>query len=217
MLSFTAEFVVAKSIQDVWNFFNDFETFAKCIPTLKEYKITDMEAKKGEGKVGMKLGMIPVESRLVMQVTEMREPECIKAEGYSFLGETLVEQIRSGKAMEGIDKGSMGKIALHLDLRQTDDGKTKIIYQAHVEAEGRLRKIYDAIMKLKSKALQAEFEEGIKKALEQIPVGVTPADVTTTALVAMETPPPSNNDGAASPSQEIMSPSPVVDVKLGDS
>lgn len=216
MLSFTAEFVVAKPIQDVWNFFNDFETFAKCIPTLKEYKITDMEAKKGEGKVGMKLGMIPVESRLVMQVTEMREPECIKAEGYSFLGETLVEQIRSGKAMEGIDKGSMGKIALHLDLRQTDDGKTKIIYQANVEAEGRLRKIYDAIMKLKSKALQTEFEEGIKKALEQIPAGV-PADVTTTALVVMETLPPSNNDGAASLSQEIISPSPVLDAKSGDS
>lgn len=167
MLSLTAEFEVEKSIQDVWNFFMDFDNFARYIPTLKEYKVTDPVGLKGEGKVGIKLGAIPVESRLVMQVTEKRDFECIKAEGYSFLGETLVEQIRSGKAMEGVDKGSVGKLMLHVDLRPGENGKTKVIYQASVEAEGRLRKIYDAIMKLKSKSLQKEFEESIKKGLNE--------------------------------------------------
>ncbi len=205
MLSLTAEFEVEKSIQDVWNFFMDFDNFAKYIPTLKEYKVTDPVALKGEGKVGIKLGAIPVESRLVMQVTEKRDFECIKAEGFSFLGETLVEQIRSGKAMDGVDKGSVGKLMLHVDLRPGENGKTKVIYQASVEAEGRLRKIYDAIMKLKSKSLQKEFEESIKKGLHEF----QPAGSSVPAPLVMENVPPNGERDAVSiipcalpPSQE---------------
>lgn len=205
MLSLTAEFEVEKSIQDVWNFFMDFDNFAKYIPTLKEYKVTDPVALKGEGKVGIKLGAIPVESRLVMQVTEKRDYECIKAEGFSFLGETLVEQIRSGKAMDGVDKGSVGKIMLHVDLRPGENGKTKVIYQASVEAEGRLRKIYDAIMKLKSKSLQKEFEESIKKGLHEF----QPSGASVPAPLVMENVPPNGEQDSVStipcalpPSQE---------------
>lgn len=163
MIKITHSFTVDCPIDDVWRFFNDFERLAPCIPTLKTYHFLD--ADHAEGKVGIQLGAIPVESAVTIQITERRAPCCIKAEGLSFLGATIQDQLKRG-APGSVSRDAVGKMSLHFDLREAEGGKTLILWEAGVEAEGKLRKIYDSIIRLKVPALQAEFQEKISAALD---------------------------------------------------
>lgn len=162
MIRLEARFLLKTPLERTWGFFADFHRFAQCIPTLKSYQLLDET--KAEGKVGVKLGVLPVESRVYIEIKEKRAPECIKAEGISYLGETIVEQIRQGDAGR-FDRDAVGRFQIHLDLREQTP-HSLVLFEAGVEAEGRLRRIYESIIKRKLPEMKKEFLEKVMGALQ---------------------------------------------------
>jgi carbon monoxide dehydrogenase subunit G len=161
MITVEDQFLIEKPIGEVWAFFDDFEGLATCVPSLKEFQITGPQTI--EGKVGVTLGAIPVTSKVRMDITLKRAPECIQAKGISYLGETISEQL--AKDPSKYQATDTGQIYMHLDLRPESDATTRIMFCAGVEAEGKLRKMYESIMRLKVPAMKQEFQHKVGAAL----------------------------------------------------
>jgi carbon monoxide dehydrogenase subunit G len=162
MITIDDQFVIRKPLAEVWAFFDDFEGLATCVPTLQEFAIT--ADNRIEGKVGVTLGAIPITSKIRLEITEKRPLECIQAHGLSYLGETIATQL--SKDADKYQITDTGQIYLHLDVRSEDAESTRIMFCAGVEAEGKLRKMYESIMRLKVPAMKVEFMDKVGKALQ---------------------------------------------------
>lgn len=162
MITIEDQFVINKPRSEVWAFFDDFNGLATCVPTLKEFELHGGNVI--EGKVGVTLGAIPVTSKVHIEVTTKRAPECIQAHGLSYLGETIATQLAKGESKYQAE--DTGQLYLHLDLRDEGPGRTRVMLCAGVEAEGRLRKMYESIMRLKVPAMKQEFKDKVSAALK---------------------------------------------------
>ncbi len=162
MLSVEGKVNIRCSLERAWDLFTRFHDVAGLIPTVEDVEV---DGEHVHARVSTKLGALPITSRVTLTVTETKPYECLKAEGLSYLGETIKEQIK--KNVEGVAKDSAGKLYLHLDLRPTDEeGLIEIAYTADVEAKGRLKRIYKAILKTKVPGMMEEFAENLRTELE---------------------------------------------------
>jgi carbon monoxide dehydrogenase subunit G len=160
MIHIRDELVVARPAADVWAFLERFDDFARCVPTLKEWRV---DGETITGKVGVVLGAVPVESNVELEITDRRPPCCIEARGISFLGETIAN-LRGGREGQ-VRRADSGRVILHLDVCDEGGGRTRLRYLAGVEAEGRLRKVYESILRLKVPAMKQEFAAKVAAAL----------------------------------------------------
>ncbi len=171
MLATSGEVLVACGLEDAWALFNRFDEVATLIPTLKaiEFKGDEIWA-----TMGVQLGVISVTSKVMLQVVHIA-PWRITAEGWSFLGETIHTQInKNGPA--GLEKDAKGKITIHLELEPVNGVGVLVKYAAEVDAYGRLKRIYQSILKSKAPAMMEQFAEKLRCALD---IGV---DISLTSL-----------------------------------
>jgi|GEM_PF-2862923 len=154
--------LVNKPIQELWDFFVDIERFAGFVPTVKEYKMEDDVT--FSGKVGVTLGKIPVRSKVIFKITKKEGPFYLEAEGISYMGETIVEMKKSKSEAGEINKKSVGRISTTLRLTVESEHSTRLEFVANVVAEGKLRNIYNSIVKLKVPAIKKEFVENLRRA-----------------------------------------------------
>ena len=147
-----------------WDLFTRFGDVAELIPTVEEVEV---DGDTVYARVETKLGILPISSRVTLQVTDRKPNCCLKAEGVSYLGETIRDQVSPNKEIQGIDKDSTGRLSLHLDLRPAEaQGAITISYSAEVEAYGRLKRIYRSILKTKVPGMMKEFAENLRTELE---------------------------------------------------
>lgn len=164
MLTVAGKVDVRCSIEDAWDLFTRFSDIARLIPTVEDVEV---DGEHVHARVSTKLGALPITSRVTLRVVEQKPFECLKAEGFSYLGETIKEQIK--KDIEGVAKDSAGRLFLHLDLRPTDeDGIIAVVYTADVEAKGRLKRIYKAILKTKVPDMMEQFAQNLREELERV-------------------------------------------------
>jgi carbon monoxide dehydrogenase subunit G len=169
MLATKGEVLVACSLDHAWALFNRFDEVASLIPTVKRLERHEDAL---WATVGVQLGVLSVTSRLMLKVVHI-EPWRICAEGWSFLGETLHDQVnRAGP--EGIERDAKGKLSIELELEHAPDGTVRVRYSAQVEAFGRLRRIYQSILDNKAPAMMQDFAERLRGALEAPPVEAQP-------------------------------------------
>ncbi len=171
MIELRGQFRVARPVAEVWAYLSSMEDFARCIPTLKAWHIDGATV---HGKVGVTLGVVPVESQVRMEVVVVREGACIEARGASYLGQTITE-LRGARVGE-VQPGDTGQLLVHLDVRADGPGATCLSYLAGVEAQGRLRKIYESIVRLKVPAMRREFAQRFAAALDAEVSEVASAD-----------------------------------------
>lgn len=162
---------VKKSTDELWKFFSNIEKFAAIVPSVIEYRMVDDVT--FTGKVGVTLGKIPVRSKLTFNITRKIGPSFMEAEGVSYLGEAVVSMKRSGKETAEVNKKSVGRIKTTLNLVSLTDGETRVEFVADIFSEGRLRKIYESIIKFKVPFLKKQFVENLTHelgiAIEQLP------------------------------------------------
>ncbi len=162
MLSIDGSVGIRCSLETAWDLFSRFETLAGLIPSVDRVEV---EGDDVHAHVSVRLGRLSVSSRVKLTVVERKPLACIRAEGVSYLGETIRTQIKPDKA--GIDAGSVGRLSLHLDLRPADEPEhVMVVYASEVQAEGRLKRVYQSILKTKAPTMMAEFAENIREALE---------------------------------------------------
>ena len=161
MLATSGEVLVACGLDEAWALFNRFDEVATLIPTLKSIEFRGDEI---WATMGVQLGVISVTSKVMLQVVHI-SPWRITAEGWSFLGETIHTQInRNGP--EGIEKDAKGKITIHLELEPVTGVGVLVKYAAEVDAYGRLKRIYQSILKSKAPAMMEQFAEKLRCALD---------------------------------------------------
>ncbi len=175
--------LVNKPIHELWEFFADIERFAGFVPTVKEYKMEDEVT--FSGKVGVTLGKIPVRSKIIFKITKKEGPFYMEAEGISYMGETIVEMKKSKSEAGEINKKSVGRISTTLRLSVESDNSTRLDFVANVVAEGKLRNIYNSIVKLKVPAIKKEFVENLRRAFS---VAVEQIEDQVEAVIGVETP-----------------------------
>lgn len=164
-LSVDGKIDVQCTLEHAWALFQRFDEIARLIPSVDEVAI---DGDRIQGRVSVKLGVIPITSRVTLEVVEKKHLACLKIEGLSYLGETLTEQVKKD-GVRGVEKDSVGRLRLHLDLRPTEEaGRIAILYEAQVEAEGRLRRIYESILKTKAPAMMRQFAENVRQNLERV-------------------------------------------------
>jgi len=164
MITLNDKIVFDASREKVWSLLNDFEKFAKCIPTLKEYVI---DGNTAEGIVGVTLGAVPIESKIQLTFKINEEGYCIVANGVSYLGETIQNIKKNKDKPIKINNDSVGKFDVMCVLFNAD-GKTSLVYEVKVNAEGKLQKIYESIIRLKLPAMQQEFYEKFSSNLDDV-------------------------------------------------
>lgn len=172
-LSIEGKVEVRCTLDQAWSLFSRFGDVASLIPSVESVEV---DGDVVHAKLCTRLGALPVSSRVRLEVVERTPYACLKAEGVSYLGETVRDQV--GK-MKGVERDSVGRMTLHLDLRSTEaPDRIAVIYSAEVEAEGRLKRIYQAILKTKAPGMMEEFAQNIRGALErQSAARVTPESV----------------------------------------
>lgn len=164
MLSIQGQIDIACTQERAWDLLNRFDEVARLIPSVESVEI---DGDHVHGRVAVQLGRLRVSSRVTLEVTERKTLCCLKAEGISFLGETIQKQIAKN-GVRGITSGSVGKLRLHLDLRPGDGADcTVLIYEAEVDAAGRLKRIYQSILKNKAPEMIAQFAINIREVLER--------------------------------------------------
>ncbi|MBI2897830.1 MAG: hypothetical protein HYY06_30000 [Deltaproteobacteria bacterium] len=161
MIEIRHEFEVDGARTRVWELVGNIDAFARCVPTLIEHEVQDDD--RAVGIVGVTLGAIPIRSRVDIEVTERRPPERLRGRAVSYLGDTIATQIRKGQP-GAVAADAVGRIDIVLDLEEAGE-RTRLRFQCDVEAEGKLEKIYQSILRLKADALKAELERNVRAAL----------------------------------------------------
>ena len=161
MLSVEGQVLVRCSVDEAWALFCEFGEVAKLIPTVQQ---AEVDGDRVHATVATTLGALPITSRVALEVTERRERELLRARGVSYLGETIHDQIDQ---IRNITKDSAGQFDMELHIEPAEQpGQVLLRYRAEVEASGKLKRIYKAILKNKVPAMMDEFAANLRGALE---------------------------------------------------
>lgn len=151
-------FRVDKSAREVYGLFSHIDKLAWAFPTVNRVDVIDNDhVNLG---VVLKLGLLPLDNNLSLEVTERTEPSRLVAEGSAIPGKGLAGAARIA------DKEALTRISLVLDLEELDTNKCRVRYKIIVDAHGNLKRIYDAIIKGQRAKLESEFIKNVSNILE---------------------------------------------------
>ena len=140
----------------IWNLFNDINTVAGCVPTCTNYQVIDDNTVACDLRI--KLGLIPLDNKAEVSITERRDNRHLEAKGVSEAGEMMR---KFGK----VATGTVTKIHLILDLEEMGPNETRIHFNAKADAVGQMRRIYEAVIKTKREEIETQFVKNLENAL----------------------------------------------------
>jgi len=154
----TIENVLAaeKDIESVWRFFNDVSSIAGCVPTCKSFQVIDENTVDCE--LRLKLGLIPLDSRARVAITERRDNRHLEARGETEPGEVT-------KAFGKVGGETRTKLHILLDFEEIGPDKTRIHFRIHADAVGQMKRIYESIIRGQREKLEAQFVANVAKVL----------------------------------------------------
>jgi carbon monoxide dehydrogenase subunit G len=156
MITIESRMRAAKDINTVWNLFNDINTVAGCVPTCTSYEVLDENTVACDLRI--KLGLIPLDNKAKVSITERRDNRHLEAKGVSEAGEMMQ---KFGK----VATGTVTNIHLVLDLEEMGANETRIHFHAKADAVGQMRRIYEAVIKTKREEIETQFVKNLEKAL----------------------------------------------------
>jgi carbon monoxide dehydrogenase subunit G len=156
MITIESRMRAAKDINTVWNLFNDINTVAGCVPTCTSYEVLDENTVACDLRI--KLGLIPLDNKAKVSITERRDNRHLEAKGVSEAGEMMQ---KFGK----VATGTVTNIHLILDLEEMGPNETRIHFHAKADAVGQMRRIYEAVIKTKREEIEAQFVKNLENAL----------------------------------------------------
>jgi carbon monoxide dehydrogenase subunit G len=146
-MKFQGNLLIARPVEEVWEFLWDIERLSRCIPGCESVK-TVKEREKYELKVKDSVGPITVHLDLLADVKKLEPLKCIEI------------------AMEGKDFKAGGvrqTMALALASKGND---TEIGFETDVNVFGRLGTLGYPFVKKKAETVIKEFGDKIKSAME---------------------------------------------------
>ena len=156
MITIESTMRAEKDVNTIWNLFNDINTVAGCVPTCTSYEIIDENTVACDLRI--KLGLIPLDNKAKVSITERRDNRHLEAKGVSEAGEMMQ---KFGK----VATGTVTNIHLILDLEEMGPNETRIHFRAKADAVGQMRRIYEAVIKTKREEIETQFVKNLENAL----------------------------------------------------
>jgi carbon monoxide dehydrogenase subunit G len=156
MITIENVLAVEKDIESVWKFFNDVSSIAGCVPTCKSFRVVDENTVDCD--LRLKLGLIPLDSKARVMITDRSGSRHLEARGETEPGEVTR---KFGKV------ATETKTKLHIILNLDEDGpnKTKVHFQINADAMGQMKRIYESIISGQRAKLEAQFVANVEKVL----------------------------------------------------
>ena len=145
-----------KDMDTIWNLFNDINTVAGCVPTCVSYEVIDENTVSCDLRI--KLGLIPLDNKAKMSITERKDDRHLEAKGVSEAGEMM-------RKFGRVATGTVTNLHLILDLEEIGPNETRIRFLANADAVGQMRRIYEAVIKSKREEIETQFMKNIENAL----------------------------------------------------
>ncbi|MEE9610900.1 MAG: SRPBCC domain-containing protein [Desulfatiglandales bacterium] len=146
-----------KDINTIWNLFNDMNTMAGCVPTCVSYEVIDENTVACDLRI--KLGMIPLDNKARVSITERRDNRHLEAKGQTEAGDMMR---KFGK----VATGTVTQLHIILDLDEIGPNQTRIHFRIHADAVGQMKRIYEAVIKTQRDKIETQFVENLANALE---------------------------------------------------
>lgn len=145
-----------KDMNTIWNLFNDINTVAGCVPTCVSYEVIDENTVSCDLRI--KLGLIPLDNKAKMSITERKDDTHLEARGVSEAGDMMQKFGR-------VATGTVTNLHLILDLEEIGPNETRIRFLANADAVGQMKRIYEAVIKSKREEIETQFMKNIENAL----------------------------------------------------
>lgn len=166
MINIENSFLVYKTHTEVYGLFNQIDKLAWAFPTVTRVDVVDTDhVNLG---VMLKMGLLPLDNNLALEVTERTPPRRLVAKGVAVPGKGLAGAARIA------DSEASTKITMVLDVEEVQEGQTRVRYLITADATGNLKRIYDAIIKGQRIKLESEFIKNVGKILETVIVEEKP-------------------------------------------
>ena len=134
--------VAEKDVDTVWNLFNDMNTMAGCVPTCTKYEVIDENTVACDLRI--KLGMIPLDNKAKVSITERRDNRHLEAKGVTEAGDMMR---KFGK----VATGTVTHLHMIVDLEEIGPNQTRIHFTINADAVGQMKRIYEAVIKTQRK------------------------------------------------------------------
>jgi carbon monoxide dehydrogenase subunit G len=146
-----------KDINTIWNLFNDMNTMAGCVPTCVSYEVIDENTVACNLRI--KLGMIPLDNKAEVSITERRDNRHLEAKGQTEAGDLMR---KFGK----VATGTVTQLHIILDLDEIGPNQTRIHFCINADAVGQMKRIYEAVIKTQRDMIETQFVENLETALK---------------------------------------------------
>ena len=158
MITIGNRLVAKKRIEDVYALFSDMQTLTSCVPQCRATRIIDDT--HFEADLQLRLGIIPLENKLHMEVSERQRPSRIVTEGWGEAGAGLA------RAAKLADSQMETRLRICFDLEARDEESTVVACRIEVEAAGNLKRVYEGIIIGQRAKLEASFVDNVRRALD---------------------------------------------------
>ena len=169
MIKIRNSFLCDKPVEEVFGLFARIDKLAWAFPTVNRVEVID-EDNVAIG-ILLKMGLLPLDNNLTLQVKERTAPSRLVAEGVATPGGGLA---RAAKLVGGDDEG-LTLIGMYLDLEPVEENKCRVKYLITCDATGNLKRIYDAIIRGQRKKLEREFIANVGEIMGGVVVEENPA------------------------------------------
>jgi carbon monoxide dehydrogenase subunit G len=156
MITIENVLVLEKDRETVWKFFNNVSSIAGCVPTCKSFRVIDENTVDCD--LRLKLGLIPLDSKARVMITDRSGDRHLEARGETEPGEVTK---KFGKVAEE----TKTKLHIILDLDEDGPNRTKVHFQIRADAMGQMRRIYESIINGQRAKLEAQFVANVGKVL----------------------------------------------------
>ncbi len=157
MITIDNSFLVDRPAADVYDVFTQIVNIAWAFPTVKEVNVVDDD----HVNVGVviKLGLMSLDNNVSLEVTERTRPTRLIAEGVALAGKGLAAVAKLA------DREGKTHITMVLDIENLEATKSRIRYKLLADAQGNLKRVYDAVIKGQRAKLESEFIKNVAKIL----------------------------------------------------
>jgi len=156
MITIESTLVAKRPVEEVWAFFNRVDDLATCVPTCVRHRVVDENTVDCD--LRLQLGLIPLENRVRMTVTERRGPVRLVAAGVSEAGDNL-------KKFGKVATETVTQLTMVLDLEPLSGDETRVHYRIRADAVGQMKRIYEAIIRGQRDKLEQQFVQNVARAL----------------------------------------------------
>jgi carbon monoxide dehydrogenase subunit G len=156
MITIENYLAVDKDIASVWKFFNDVAAIAGCVPTCKSFVKIDENTVNCD--LRLKLGLIPLDSKAVVSITDRKNDRHLEAKGETEPGEIT-------KKFGKVVTESKTKLHIILDLEEISPTNTRIHFKINADAVGQMRRIYESVISGQRAKIESQFVANIGKVM----------------------------------------------------